>query len=144
MDDVKRVFDVSKPGGTAATPSSRPTIVTNSPTITDPMFTSAPANPIVPAAPTTLAPLDPMPAAPAVPAPANEPVQPVAPIQPVAPTGPQESSAEPVHRLAHEEAFYGHIKKPSKLGKRILFVVLVIIFAAAGYAAWVYRQNQGL
>lgn len=141
MDDVKRVFDVSKPGGTAATPSSRPTIVTNSPTITDPMFTTAPVNPIAPAASVAeIAPAPLAPVAPAVPTPPTEPVQPVA-----APTQSQtESSAEPVHRLAHEEAFYGHIKKPSKLGKRILFVVLVIIFAAAGYAAWVYRQNQGL
>lgn len=142
MDDVKRVFDVSKPGGTAATPSSRPTIVTNSPTISDPMFTSAPANPIVPATPETPAPSEPI--APAAPTPSTEPVQPVAPMQPAAPTGPQESSAELVHKLAHEEAFYGHVKKPSKLGKRILFVVLVLIFAAAGYAAWMYRQNQGL
>lgn len=133
MDDVKRVFDVSKPGGTAASPSSRPTIVTNSPTISDPMFTTAPANPIAPVAPT-------VPSSPA------EPTQPAVPAAQPAPTPqpPKESSAEPVHRLAHEEAFYGHIKKPSKLGKRILFVVLVIIFAAAGYAAWVYRQNQGL
>lgn len=142
MDDVKRVFDVSKPGGTAATPSSRPTIVTNSPTITDPMFTSAPANPIAPATPETPAPSEPIaPAAPTLP---TEPVQPVAPVQPAAPQPQTESGAEPVHKLAHEEAFYGHVKKPSKLGKRILFVVLVVIFAAAGYAAWMYRQNQGL
>ncbi len=150
MDGPKRFFDISKPGTAPAAPNSRSTITTNQPVTSDPMFApAAPSNPIAPP-----------PVAPEPEAQSEQVAEPSAPPAPVTdfeeklealiPTVPAPSPqtanvSEPVHKLSHQEAFFGHVGSHGKGKKKVLAIFLVILLiaaAAGGYFLWKKGQDK--
>lgn len=124
------IMDVSFPGSTAATPSSKP-VVPAQPLQADPMMTPRPSL------------LNSTPAA-ATPAPVQVPTPP-APVQVI----PQEQApdptmnvkkvegheiATPLHKLTNDEPIFGHVGKH----KKNKFVIFLIVFLLVGAAAAVY------
>jgi len=119
----RQFMDVTRPGNTAASASGKPVIVGNKTLQNDPMMTPpAPApQPVAPAI-QVVPPLSTSPVAQTVPPkPAQQPAE--APAQ-----------GEPLHKLQHENAFFGHVgsHKKNKVWL-IIFVFVVIALAAGGY-----------
>ena len=121
------VMDVLPPAG--ATPSSKPVVTDNQPLQADPMMVRRPSLVDAPAA-------RPIPAQPAqdqvqqTPTPQTTPVQ--SPAQSQSEAG--ISSAEPLHKLAHPEAFFGHVGKH----KKNKMVVVLGLLAVVGLCAAAY------
>lgn len=156
-----KIFDVTRPGATPANPSSKPVIVSNQPTQTDPMmatpapaaqnFTSTPESPGTAPASTEPIPLDAidgsvdqekpeLPAESAV----EDPPQPVAvPSASVQPLSPQTVSQEPTLSLQHQGAFFGELPKPKKWLKRVFLVIgFMLALAVAGYGVWKFVLHK--
>lgn len=138
------VMDVRPPGAVAANPSSKP-VITNQPLQADPMMTPRP-NPLpnhlntslpaesapleTPAAPTTR---DSQVASSAMP---NTPS-----VMPNPAANTIQTQAEPLHKLSHDEPFFGHV--PHRRGNKLLIVILVLVLlgGAAGAYLW-WRHNK--
>ncbi len=123
MDGPRKFFDISKPGSTPATPSGRPVIPATKPVQADPMFAKQSTGPL-PLAPTPT----PTPTPPVSPTPTPSSLV----TQPEVPNQIAGVNAEPVHKMSHQEAFFGHVGSHHKGRNRFLIVLLVLILAGAG------------
>lgn len=114
----KTFSDVARPGATAANPSSRPLITTNTPEQKDPMMTTAPIS-----QPTSINPVAVVPAPQLIPE-----------INPTANT----PDSTPVHKLKHEEGHIGHVsKRPIKKRKIIIGFLIFLSLSIAFYIMFI-------
>lgn len=153
MDDVKppkpRNFDdVTRPGSIPAAPSSNPVIVGNQTVQADPMMATTQPQPSQP----SISVQPPMSTreAPIVPA-----AEAVASTMSAADGGPsqfvatslgevslaeeteQPQSIESIHKISHENAFFGQMKPPkSKFKKFLIFLLVLLVMAGVSYGAW--------
>lgn len=135
------IFDVSHPGATPATPGSKP-VIPNQPLQVDPMM-SAPGTPLDPLASVTQTP----PRAPeqevALPPSSPEPLVPGLDQKPDKPAvTPVSASAEPVHALSSQNAFFGQIGKRPKGKKLLVGFVSLLLVAGLGVGGFMYWQDQ--
>lgn len=135
------IFDVSHPGATPATPGSKP-VIPNQPLQVDPMM-SAPGTPLDPLASVTQTP----PRAPeqevALPPSSPEPLVPGLDQKPDKPAvTPVSASAEPVHVLSSQNAFFGQIGKRPKGKKLLVGFVSLLLVAGLGVGGFMYWQDQ--
>lgn len=116
------VMDVLPPAG--ASPSSKPVITNNQPLQRDPMMATGPSSLDAPIT---------------APAPVQPELRPTAPSS--VPTAPQparpaQPTAEPLHKLAHQEPFFGHVGKHKKNKTPITIVLLLLV--ALGVGAYLF------
>lgn len=131
-------MDITPPGGTAAAPSSKPVITNSHPYTPDPMMSTRPRTFDMPT--TTPTPPTPEPAPVQAPAPPEQPKS--EPINQSIPevkvdaklSVPSQNTFEPLHKLKHEEPFFGHVGKHKKSKVLILLIVVALtVISAVGY-----------
>lgn len=130
-------MDVAFPGSTAATPSSKP-VVPAQPLQADPMMTARPS--LIDSQPAAATPVPIQPIA----APALEQAVPKEEVPEPTMNDRKVDGYEiatPLHKLAHQEPFFGHVGKHKKNKFGILLVVLVLAGVAAAAYFFLFKMQ---
>lgn len=159
MDDVKppapRNFDdVTRPGSIPAAPSSNPVIVGNQTVQTDPMMAAVqpqsapPTIPVQPPMSTREMPINASTdeTSNTIESSTQEAAQPdAAALGNTALTEnvDQPPTLESVHKISHDQAFFGQMKPPkSKFKKFLIFIFVLLIMGCIGYGAWYLLKDR--